>query len=395
MHPMLTRAPAKVRTRTIPFARPLIGEAERQAVEEVLKGATLVHGPQVEAFEAEFAAFTGAPHAVAVANCTAAMHMSYLALGLRRGDEVIVPAQTHVATAHAVVAAGGVPVFVDAEPRTGNLDVDQVAAAITARTAGVAVVHFLGIPADMARLQSLAREHHLFVVEDCALALGARLGATHVGLGGDVGCFSFYPVKHITTLEGGMVITRRADVAERVRALRSLGVDRSPRERATPGVYDVPAFGFNYRMNEVQAAIGRAQLKRLPGWLKHRRCLWALWREHLAGQAEVELLGATVDAAGAAAYCAQVLLNGAERPARDRVVMQVAARGIGTSVYYPQPVPAMTYYRREGARGSYVVAQSISDRAIAFPVGPHVEADGVATMANVLLAATVYARSPA
>jgi dTDP-4-amino-4,6-dideoxygalactose transaminase len=195
-------------TRVIPFARPMLGEEERAAVRTVMEGTTLVHGPKIEEFEQAFAAYTGAPEAVAVSSCTAAMHLAYLYLGLGPGDEVIVPAQTHVATAHAVEITGAKPVFAEADPATGNIDIKKLAGLVNDRTRALAVVHFMGLPVDMKPVVAFAREYNLFVVEDCALALGSSVDGVHAGLLGDVGCFSFYPVKHITTAEGGMLITR-------------------------------------------------------------------------------------------------------------------------------------------------------------------------------------------
>ncbi len=261
-----------IATREVPFARPWIGDEEREAVARVLGGHVLTHGPECHAFEAEFAAFLGPDaHAVSVSSCMAALHLAYLALGIGPGDEVIVPAQTHVATAHAVAWVGATPVFVDCHPATGNVTPDGIAAAITPRTRAIAVVHFLGVPCDMPDIVAMAERHGLRIVEDCALALGARLRGRHVGLFGDVGCFSFYPTKHITTGEGGMLVTRHGDLARAVGRLRAFGVDRSHTERAVPGVYDVPTLGLNYRMGETQAAMGRVQLRRIEDILGRRR----------------------------------------------------------------------------------------------------------------------------
>ena len=204
--------------REIPFGRPIIGEAERAAVLDVLYGPILVHGPRTIAFENAFAKWTGAPHAISVSSCTAAMHLVYFTLGYGPGDEVIVPAQTHTATAHAVELTGAKAVFVDSERRTGNIDVSAIEAAITPRTRAIAVVHYLGVPVDMAGIGAVAKRHGLFVLEDCALAIGTRIDGVHAGLFGDVGCFSFYPVKHMTTAEGGMIITRNAALAAQAAA---------------------------------------------------------------------------------------------------------------------------------------------------------------------------------
>ena len=202
--------------REISFGRPMIGAEEKQAVADVLSGPILVHGPKAKEFEEAFAAYTRADYAVSVSSCTAALHLSYFNLGLGVGDEVIVPAETHTATAHAVEICGAKPVFVDAEQRTGNIDIRQIESKITDRTRAISVVHFLGMPVDMDGINKIARKYNLFVVEDCALAIGTYFKGVHAGLYGDVGCFSFYPVKHITTAEGGMLITKNREIAERI-----------------------------------------------------------------------------------------------------------------------------------------------------------------------------------
>jgi len=172
--------------REIHFGRPTIGDAERTAVMEVLNGPILVHGPRAVAFEKAFAEWTGAPHAVSTSSCTASLHLCYFYLGLGRGDEVIVPAQTHAATAHAVELTGATPIFVDAEQRTGNIDIAQIEAALTPRTRAISVVHYLGLPVDMDAVNAIAKKYELFVVEDCALSLGSRYRGVHTGLLGDI-----------------------------------------------------------------------------------------------------------------------------------------------------------------------------------------------------------------
>ncbi|HYF04219.1 MAG TPA: aminotransferase class I/II-fold pyridoxal phosphate-dependent enzyme, partial [Patescibacteria group bacterium] len=209
--------------RNVPFGRPLLGKEEKQAVADVLEGDILVHGPKAKEFENAFAAYTRAPHAVSVSSCTAALHLSYFYLGLGKGDEVIVPAQTHNATAHSVELTGAKPVFVDAEIRTGNIDIEQIEAAITERTRAISIVHYLGLPVDMPHIMEIAKKHNLFVVEDCALAIGAQLDGIHAGLFGDVGCFSFYPVKHMTTAEGGMLITKDEKIALKIARQKAFG----------------------------------------------------------------------------------------------------------------------------------------------------------------------------
>jgi dTDP-4-amino-4,6-dideoxygalactose transaminase len=303
----------------------------------------------------------------------AALHLAYLHFGIGAGDEVIVPAQTHVATAHAVEWVGARPVFVDCEPATGNLVADRVAPKITRRTKAISVVHFLGIPCAMAEIIQLADRHGLKVIEDCALAVGARYQGRHVGLFGDAGCFSFYPVKHLTTAEGGMFLTRHAAAAEAVAKLRAFGVDRSHTERAIPGMYDVPSLGLNYRMSEMQAALGCSQLGRLPDNLGRRRDHFTQLKQGLSQLEHVRVLDATSADAVSSHYCLSVVLRGPLAPRRAEIVDRLNAAGVGTSVYYPQPVPRMTYYRSKyGYRAAdYPNATALSDHGIALPVGPH------------------------
>ena len=371
-------------SRAVPFARPWITDDDRQAVLRVLDGFILTPGPECKAFEAEFCAFMGGGHSVTVSSCMAALHLACLEFEFGPGDEVIVPAQTHAATVHAVEWVGATPVFVDADPATGNMTPDAIAAAITSRTKGVVVVHFVGIPCDMPAIMALAQRHHLRVIEGCALAVGARWGGTHVGLFGDAGCFSFYPVKHLTTAEGGMFVTRHADVASRVARLRAFGVDRGHGERAVPGMYDVPSLGLNYRMSEIQAALGRAQLARVDENLARRRANFSRVRDAVARLPGVRLLDATHRQATSSHYCASLVLDSSAATARGAAIDSLAAAGIGTSIYYPHPVPRMSYYSNKyGYEGSrYREAEAISDRSIALPVGPHVSDDDARHVAD-------------
>jgi dTDP-4-amino-4,6-dideoxygalactose transaminase len=357
----------------------MIGEEEREAVADVLAGPTLSHGPRGHDFENAFAAFTGAPHAVATSSCAAALHLAYLGLGIGPGDEVIVPAQTHVATAHVVEACGAKPVFVDCDP-VGNVDLDAAAAAVTERTRALSVVHYLGLPVDMTRAVELARKHDLFLVEDCALALGASWDGTHTGLLGDVGCFSFYPVKHITTTEGGMAISRREDVAERLSKQRAFGIDRTVvAERRNSSAYDVELLGLNYRMSEINAAIGIAQLKKLPAFLEARERNGRAIKAALEGHETIEVLDTTGGGrAHASFYALEAVIHGPLGKRRDELIDLLKANGLGVSIHYPRPVPLSSYYRGVYGYtdGQFPNAERISNESITLPVGPHVsEAD--------------------
>lgn len=371
--------------RSIPFGRPMIGEEERAAVHDVLCGPLLTHGPRVKAFEAAFAAFAGAPYAVATSSCTAALHMAYMFLEIKPGDEVIVPAQTHVASAHAVELCGARAVFVDAEARTSNIDIDLIEDAITPRTRAISVVHFLGMPVDMPRVLDIARRHGLPVVEDCALAIGATVDEVHVGLLGDVGCFSFYPVKHITTGEGGMLITDRSDLAAAASTTRAFGIDRNiVSERPTPGEYDVTALGNNYRMNEIAAAIGLEQMKRLPSFLATRRENHMLLADRLRDVEGIELLESGAGPLGSSHYCLSIVLEEPLASRRAELMKRLRDRGVGVSVYYPRPVPHMSYYRSRDpiADNSFPVASRFSAASVALPVGPHLREEDVSYISD-------------
>lgn len=363
-------------SRRIPFGRPMLGQAERDAVSAVLSDSTLTHGPRVREFEEAFAGFTGAPHAVATSTCAAALHLAALALDIGPGDEVLVSAQTHVATAHAIELCGARPVFVDSEPRTGNLDPQRLAEAVTPRTKAIALVHYIGVPADMAAVLEIAGRHNLRVIEDCALAPGAMVEGVHVGLLGDAGCFSFYPAKHMTTGEGGMLITRRGDVARRAAQLRAFGIDRNVvTERDLPGRYDVQALGLNYRMSEMAAALGIEQLKRLPDFLRRRRANFQMLAAGVANVDGLAVLAGDQDVAHCAAYCLVALLDDEFASRRNDVLHGLQRRGVGASVYYPAPVPRMSYYREKYGydAGRFSHAARISDASIALPVGPHLD----------------------
>jgi perosamine synthetase len=373
-------------TRSVPFARPWITDDDRRAVAAVLDGPILTHGPEGKAFEAEFAALLGdSAHCVAVSSCMAALHLSFLHFVVGPGDEVIVPAQTHVATAHAAEWVGAKVIFADCDPLTGNVTADTIRPLISGRTKAIAVVHFAGIPCPMREIMDLATDRGIRVIEDCALAVGARLDGVHVGLFGDAGCFSFYPVKHLTTAEGGMFVSRHTNVAEEVARLRAFGVDRTHAERAVPGMYDVPSLGLNYRMSELQAALGRSQLHRIDENLARRRSHFATLTQAIRAIPGMRVL----DGPGNSHYCLVLVLDAALRARRAELIERLNRSGVGTSLYYPQPVPRMTYYREkyDYQPDTYVNAAEISDCSIALPVGPQLDADDVSHVAEVLVSA--------
>ena len=380
----------------IPFGRPMIGPEERAAVLRVLDSPQLVHGPAAKEFESAFAASLG-PNAFAttVSSCTAGLHLAYMHLGIGAGDEVIVPAQTHVATAHAVEVMGAKPVFVDCDPREGNIDVAAIENALTARTRAISVVHYTGLPVRMDAVMALARKRNLFVVEDCALAVGSKLDEVACGLHGDVGAFSFYPVKHMTTAEGGMVVSKHREVVDSIANIKAFGYDRTVAERKIPGVYDIARVGINYRMNEIAAAIGVEQLKKVPGFARRRTENAAALRAALAPVAELTLLADGDARRVHSNYCLVAVLDAATGPSRAAIITELKAHGVGVSVYYPVPLPLAKFYREKyGATpAQFPNALRISDHSIALPLGPHLTPDDMRTLATELKSAITKCKS--
>lgn len=364
----------------IPFGKPLIGVDEIKAVNDVLNGPILVHGPVAKEFESKFAEFTKSPNAISVSSCTAGMHLVYLSLGICEGDEVIVPAQTHIATAHAVEITGAKAVFVDAELETGNINIPLIENAINSKTKAIAVVHYLGVPVDMQKINKIANKYNLFVVEDCALAPGTFLDNKHVGLHGDVGVFSFYPVKHITTAEGGMVISKHEDLLKKISHIKAFGLDRNYSERKVPGLYDVNNLGLNYRISEIHSAIGVEQMKKLPDFLAKRKNNFQKLEENFKNINGVRVLPQlNNDRAVSSYYCLGLILQENLQKSREKIMHNLTKRGIGTSIYYPSPVPRMTYYKNKYGYDSqkFQNSQTISDGMISFPVGPHLSIDNM------------------
>ncbi len=377
---------ARETVRELPFGRPMIGDEERATVQEVLFSPQLVHGPRAALFERGFEAMLGPDaHATSVSSCTAGLHLIYLHLGLGPGDEVIVPAETHVATAHAVEVTGARPVFVDCDD-SGNIDVTQIPGAITERTRAICVVHYPGLPVDVAAVNKIARPLGIFVVEDCALAIGASLDGIACGLLGDAGSFSFYPVKHMTTGEGGMVVSRHADVCASIASLKAFGYDRSPDVRRVPGVYDIARLGVNYRMNEIGAAIGLVQLQKLRNFDARRRANTQTLRNALQSVPGITLLPDGDERRVHANYCLVAVLDAEVGLDRDATLLRLKERGVGTSVYYPVPVPLSRFYSQKYgySKNRFPNAQRISNLSVALPVGPHLTPDDMDTIATTI-----------
>ena len=274
----------------IPIAKPWIGKAEAEAATRAILSGWVTQGPEVAAFEREFAAYVGAPHACAVSNCTTALHLALLAVGVQPRDEVITVSHSYIATANSIRYCGAIPVFVDIEPQTYNINPLLIEEAITKRTRAILVVHQMGMPCDLKAILDIARQHSLPVIEDAACAIGSeilwngqweKIGKPH----GDIACFSFHPRKVITTGDGGMLTTANPEFDKQFRLWRqhSMNVPDTVRHGAKQVIFEsYPMLGYNYRMTDIQAAVGREQLKRLPEIVERRRFLADRYRKHLA-----------------------------------------------------------------------------------------------------------------
>ncbi len=345
--------------------QPMIGKEEIDAVTEVLKSGILTEksgmGPRVLEFEKDYAKYVGAKHAVAVNSGTAALHCALLVAGVKAGDEVIIPSFTFHATAEVVLMTGAEPVFADIDPDTYTVTAETVEAAMTRNTKAIMPVHIYGLPAELDPLKKVARERGVALIEDAAQAHGAEYRGSRIGSIGDMSCFSFYAGKNMTTGEGGMVTTNDDDYSERLRMLRSHGEQRP---------YWPVSIGNNYRMTEVLAAIGVAQLRKLPSFLERRR-------------KNAQFLGEKVGMLGKVAppkepegrkhswYLFTLRLRGANAGKRNKVIEKMRSRNIEAAVYYESPLHLLPLYReRSTSRRPLPETEKACRQVFSLPVHP-------------------------
>jgi len=385
-----------VRRDRIPYGHQCIDDADVAVVVETLRSDWLTTGPKVAEFERAVADLVGAAEAVAVSNGTAALHAAVHALGVGPGDEVVVPAITFAATANAVVFQGGTPVFADVDPGTLLLDPDNAAARITPRTKAMIAVDYAGQPCDYTRLRELAGAHGLGLGADGCHALGGRDGDAPVGTLADLTTFSFHPVKHVTTCEGGMVVTGDAALADRMRSFRNHGITTDARQREREGAwfYEMVELGYNYRLSDVQCALGLSQLRKLPGWVARRR---DIARRYDAAFREVPAVAPLEVRANALhAYHLYVVRLDLDRLRADRaeVFAALRAEGIGVNVHYI-PVHLHPFYRRRFGTGPGLcpVAEAAYERLLSLPLFPAMtDADVADVIEAVAKVAEAYAR---
>ena len=335
----------------IPAAQPIIGDDERQAVDRVLQSGMLAQGPEVKAFEDEFSEIVDKRHCIAVNSGTSALHMAFVAAGIRQGDEVIVPSFSFAATANAVRLAGATPVFADIEQDYFNLSPGAVEAAITPRTRAIMPVHLYGHPAAMTELTAICQRHNLLLFEDAAQAHAASLNGVPVGAFGVAGSFSFYPTKNMTSGEGGMVTTGCDHIARQLRLLRNQGMERR---------YENEVIGFNTRMTDIHAAIGRVQLKKLAGWTKQRQDNAQFLSNNISG------VVTPPTASGAIHVFHQYTIRVVDQD-RDKFAEELVNRGVGCGVYYPTPIHRLPSF---GLTIDLPVTEQVALQCLSLPVHP-------------------------
>lgn len=377
----------------IPIARPTLGAEEIEAATRCINSGWLTQGPEVAAFEREFADAVGAPHACAVSNCTTALHLALQVAGVRAGDEVVTASHSFIATANAVRYLGALPVFADIERHGYNLDPASIEKAITPRTRAILCVHQLGMPCRIDEIVDIGRRYHLPVIEDAACAIGSevfrddewqRIGRPH----GDVACFSFHPRKVITTGDGGMLTTRHADWDRQYRLLRHHGMSipdtvRHGSREVLRENYDI--VGYNYRMTDLQAAVGRAQLRRLADIVERRRALAARYRVLLADAPGLELPGQPANASSNWQSFAVRLADAAlQRPVMQTLLDQGIATRRGVMCAHREPAyPEGSWFAPAPLKNS----EAAEDDTILLPLFPEMTDADQETVARALIAA--------
>jgi len=369
-----------VRDKFLPYGHQWIDEADIQAVIEVLRSDWLTTGPRVRKFEQAFADLVSAKEAVAVSNGTAALHAAMYAVGIGPDDEVIVPPMSFAASANCVVFQGGTPVFADVDPDTLLLDPVQVEAEITPRTKAIVAVDYAGQPCDYDALRAIADQHGLVLVADACHALGGSYKGRPVGSLADLNTFSFHPVKHITTGEGGMITTDDPQLAQRMRVFRNHGITSDHRQREQQGswFYEMVDLGYNYRLTDFQCALGMSQLRKLSGWVARRHEIARRYDAAFAEIPAVEPLDVRADISHAYhLYVIQLDLTRLQAT-RAEVFAALRAEGIGVNVHYI-PVHLHPFYReRFGTRpGLCQEAEAAYERLITLPISPRMSDNDV------------------
>lgn len=369
-----TKGGERLRAKFLPFAQPLIGKEEEEEVLDSLRSGWITTGPKVARFEQMFKEYIGCKHAQAVNSCTAALHLSLISAGIKPGDEVITSPITFAATANVIIHCGAVPVFADVEKETLNIDVGRIEEKITEKTKAIIPVHLAGQPCKMKEIFKIARKYNLKVIEDAAHAVGAEYDGKKIGSLSEYTCFSFYPIKNITTIEGGMITFDNDDLEETLKALTLHGLTKDAWNRYTAAGslhWDILFPGYKYNMTDIQAALGIHQLKKLPLFLEVRRKYVSIYQEAFRDMEELQLLQ-TIPEATHSHHLFIILLNLEKLTiTRDEFMLALKDENIGTGVHF-RAIPFQTYYRQRFGykKGDFPIAEWASERIVSLPLYP-------------------------
>ena len=356
-----------------PAYEPWISGDDKKIINKTLSQSMLTLGPQLEKFEADFSKYSKAKYAIAVSNCTAALHLSLMALGIGKDDEVIIPDLTFVADANAVLACNARPVVADINKENFFLSISNVKKSITKKTKAIIPVHIYGQVCNIDEILDLAKDHNLRVVEDCAHAVGTFHKSKHVGTIGDTGCFSFYPTKNITTAEGGMVTTNSKKIAEKVRQLRSHGMTKSLKSRYSseyPWLFDIIEPGYNYRLDEIRSALGVTQLKRIKKINELRKKASLYYHKNLQNIPGI-ILPDMVNDKSHSYHLYTIRVTKPFKLSRNQLYKKLKDNGIRTTVYW-MPIHEYTAYRKFSKKSNIVNTVKIYDEILALPLFPNI-----------------------
>lgn len=374
--PTLSKRGLKLRQPNhIPFYIPWITKEDREAVSEALESRWLTGGPRAIHFEKVFADYIGVKHAISVSSCTAALHLAMRVLNIKPGDEVIVPVFTFAATANAPLFCGAKPVFADINEKTFNISPEDILNRITRKTKAIIPVHYGGQPCDMKEILEIAEDYKLYVVEDCAHSLGAEYKGEKTGNLGVMGCFSFYPTKILTTFEGGMITTNDKDLAGRLGILRGHGMTKSASERESEATwyYDVVDLGYNYRLNEVQAALGISQLKRVEEGIERRIEAAHYYTKKLSSPALRGIIPPyeALDRSHIFHLYAIKIQKDVAGITRDELFTKLLGNEIEASVHYT-PLHLLSFYKKflDGKSNTFPVAEQVYEQILSLPLFP-------------------------
>ena len=352
----------------IPIAKPLLGEEEKKAVLKVIESGILASGPKTKEFEENFAQYVGAKNALATTSGTTALHLGLLSLGIKKGDEVIIPSFSFVASVNSILFCDAIPKFCDVDEKTYNIDVEKIKGLISKKTKAIMPVHLYGLAADMKHIQEIADENNLFVIGDAAQAHGASINGKMVGTFGNLECFSFYPTKNMTTGEGGMITTNEDELYEKADSIRNHG-----REKTKWG-YDHGRIGYNYRSTDIASAIGIEQLKKLPSFLKKRRQNAKFYDENLKG-----VVTPYVPDGAEHSYHQYTI----KCKNREKLIENFNKHKVGFGIYYPKPLHYYPHLKNYGHK-DLRISERLAKEVISIPVHPAITEEDLLKVVNVI-----------